>query len=92
MIITRTSSMAVQAIYLNTPVVYCLFDDWSRNNDHYYIANNYYGIAKNLDELSVILNNYDKLIIEFKKFRDGFINSSSKKDIISLRKFLNRFE
>ena len=62
LIITRTSSMAVQAIYSNTPVVYCLFDDWSRNNSLYYITINYYGIAKNLNELNTILNNYDKAL------------------------------
>jgi hypothetical protein len=92
MIITRTSSMAVQAIYLNTPVVYCLFDDWSRNNDLYYITNNYYGIAKNLNELITILNNYDKLIMEFEKFRKDFLNNNSKKDKFSLKKYLKRNE
>ena len=88
LIITRTSSMAVQAIYSNTPVVYCLFDDWSRNNSLYYITINYYGIAKNLNELNTILNNYDKLLMEFKKFREGFLNNNSKKDVFSLKKYL----
>lgn len=89
MVITRTSSMAVQAIYLNTPVVYCLFDDWSKKNEHYYIPKKYFGIANDLNQLIEILKNFEKLLKDFKNYRDEFFKENQKKDLKSLEKYFN---
>lgn len=89
LVITRTSSMAVQAIYQNIPVVYCLFDDWSTKNKHYYIPKNYFGIANDLNQLIKILENFEKLTKDFKNFRNNFFKENQKKDLKNLKKYFN---
>lgn len=88
-VVTRTSSMAVQAIYQNIPIVYCLFDDWSRKNDHYYIPKEYFGNAGDLKELNGILENYSELKMKFSEFRTQFFETNSGKDINNLRAYFN---
>ena len=87
LVITRTSSMAVQAVYFDIPVVFCLFDDWSRNNSHYYIPTNYYGNAMDLNMLGEIIQNYQKLTSEYSEYRESFFSRNSMKDKESLRKY-----
>lgn len=89
LIITRTSSMAVQAIYQNVPIIYCLFDDWSRKNDHYYIPKKYKGNAYSIDDLNLILNDYPNLLDNFSDFRNSFFKANSVKDSNNLKSFFS---
>ena len=89
LIITRTSSMAVESIYLNIPVIFCLFDDWSINNKNYYIPDNYYGNCYKLDDLNSIIISYDKLKSEFNLFRSKFVEDNSGKNIENLKSFFS---
>jgi len=86
-IVTRTSSMAVQAIYLGLPIIFCLFDDWSMKNKHYYIPKKYFGNANNLNDIEIILNDYDRLCRTFTRFRNNFFLNNSEKDIKTLKQF-----
>ena len=92
LVITRTSSIAVQSIYCDIPVVFCLFDDWSRNNSHYYIPRRYFGNAMDLNMLEDIILNYQTLTSAFAEYRRSFFRQNTMKDKESLRNFLNGYK